>query len=64
VRDALAAAGPPDQNGWREVTLAFEHSVAAGHKLAGFGGQVRVLSPAAVRDWILGTASETLALYS
>lgn len=64
VRDALAAAGPPDPNGWREVTLAFEHDVAAGHKLAGFGGQVQVLSPAAVRDWILGTARETLALYS
>jgi predicted DNA-binding transcriptional regulator YafY len=64
VRDALAAAGPPDPNGWREITLAFEHSVAAGHKLAGFGGQVQVLSPAAVRDWILGTAREILALYS
>jgi predicted DNA-binding transcriptional regulator YafY len=63
VRDALAAAGPPDPNGWREVTLAFEHHVAAGHKLAGFGGQVRVLSPAPVRDWILATAREILALY-
>ena len=64
MRDALAAAGSPDPNGWREVTLDFEHDVAAGHKLAGFGGQVQVLSPAAVRDWILGTARETLALYS
>jgi predicted DNA-binding transcriptional regulator YafY len=64
VRDALAAAGPPDPNGWREVTLAFEHHVAAGHKLAGFGGQVRVLSPALVRDWILATAREILTLYT
>jgi predicted DNA-binding transcriptional regulator YafY len=64
ARDAIAVGGPPDPNGWREITLTFEHDVAAGHKLAGFGGQVQVLSPAPVRDWILATAREILALYS
>ena len=61
MRDAIAVAGP-DPNGWREITLTFEHDVAAGHKLAGFGGQVQVLSPSPVRDWILARARETLAL--
>jgi hypothetical protein len=60
---ALAAAGPPDGRGWREVTLTFEHEVAAGHRLAGFGGQVEVRSPPAVRDWLLATAREIVSLY-
>jgi predicted DNA-binding transcriptional regulator YafY len=60
---ALAAAGPPDGRGWREVTLTFEHEVAAGHRLAGFGGEVEVESPPAVRDWLLATAREIVSLY-
>ncbi len=60
----VTESGPNGGGGWREVTLTFEHTVAAGHKLAGFGGQVRVLSPAPVRDWVLATAREILALYS
>jgi len=63
VRAALEAAGPPDPQGWREVSLTFEHEVAAGHKLAGFGGQVEVLSPEPVREWLLATAREIAALY-
>jgi predicted DNA-binding transcriptional regulator YafY len=63
ARPALEAAGPPDGGGWRAVTLTFEHEVAAGHRLAGFGGQVEVLSPPAVRDWLLATASEIVNLY-
>ena len=35
---ALAAALPPDEDGWRVVTLSFEHERAAAHRLAGFGG--------------------------
>jgi predicted DNA-binding transcriptional regulator YafY len=60
---ALEAAGPPDGRGWREVTLTFEHEAAAGHRLAGFGGQVEVRSPPAVRDWLLATAREIVSLY-
>ncbi|HWG01065.1 MAG TPA: WYL domain-containing protein, partial [Trebonia sp.] len=47
--EVMAAAGPPDEHGFREVTLTFEHATAAAHQLAGFGGLVEVLSPAAVR---------------
>lgn len=62
--DAVAAAGPPDEEGFREVTLTFEHEKAAAHRLAGFGGQVEVLSPPAVRLEIVATAREVLARYA
>ena len=45
-RRALDAAPPADERGFREVALTFEHEAAAVHRLAGFGGQVEVLSPA------------------
>src|SRR5437588_7951965 len=46
----LEAAGPPGQDGWRVVTLSFEHERAAVHRLAGFGDQVEILDPSAVRS--------------
>jgi len=63
VRPALDAALPPDERGWRVVTLSFEHAAAAAHRLAGFGGRVEVLSPASVRDQLLATAREILGYY-
>lgn len=62
-RDAVEAAGPPDGEGVREVTLTFEHEKAAAHRLAGFGGLVEVLSPATVRDELIATAREILDRY-
>jgi len=64
VAAALDAALPPDERGWREVTLSFEHEAAAAHRLAGFGGQVEVLSPPAVRDRLLATARGILGRYA
>ena len=61
--DALAAAQPPDQAGWRVVTLSFEHVLAAAHRLAGFGGLIEVLSPASVSDQLQATAREILSRY-
>jgi predicted DNA-binding transcriptional regulator YafY len=61
--DALNAASAPDDQGWWEVTLSFEHERAAAHRLAGFGGQVEVLSPRPVRDLLLATAREILGRY-
>jgi predicted DNA-binding transcriptional regulator YafY len=46
--------------GFREVTLSFEHETAAVQRLAGFGGQVEVLSPASVRTRLVVTARELL----
>jgi predicted DNA-binding transcriptional regulator YafY len=59
----LEAAGPPGQDGWRVVTLSFEHERAAVHRLAGFGDQVEVLDPPSVRAELLATAREILGRY-
>jgi predicted DNA-binding transcriptional regulator YafY len=64
VQAALGAALPPDEQGWREVTLSFEHELAAAHRLAGFGGLVEVLSPPPVRERLLTTAQEILDRYA
>jgi predicted DNA-binding transcriptional regulator YafY len=60
---ALAAALPPGTDGWRVVTLSFEHEVAAAYRLAGFGDQVEVLSPAPLRDRLVRTARQLLSRY-
>ncbi len=60
---ALEAALPPDEDGWRVVTLSFEHELAASHRLAGFGGRVQVLYPPSVRDELVTTAREILGRY-
>lgn len=59
----VVAMAVPDADGCREVTLAFEHEAAAVHRLAGFGGQVEVLSPAKVRARLVATARELLDQY-
>lgn len=61
---ALASAPPPGADGWRMVTLPFEHEVAAAYRLAGFGDQVEVLSPLSVRDRLVRTARQILARYT
>jgi predicted DNA-binding transcriptional regulator YafY len=60
---ALAAALPPGADGWQVVMLSFEHEVAAAYRLAGFGDQVEVLSPAPVRDRLIRTARQLLRRY-
>jgi len=60
---ALEAAGPPGQDGWRVVTLSFEHERAAVHRLAGFGDQVEILDPPSVRAELLATARAILGRY-
>jgi predicted DNA-binding transcriptional regulator YafY len=59
----LEAALPPDEEGWRTVTLSFEHELAAAYRLAGFGGLVQVLSPLSVREELVLRAREILARY-
>ena len=61
--EALAAAGPADERGWRGVTLSFEHELAAVHRLAGFGGEVEVLDPASVSERLVSTARGILDRY-
>jgi predicted DNA-binding transcriptional regulator YafY len=64
ARTALDAAPPPDAEGWRQVMLSFEHEAAAVHRLAGFGGLVEVLAPAAVRSRLVATARRILERYA
>lgn len=63
ARAAVDAAGPPDERGHREITLSFEHEAAAAHRLAGFGAQLEVLSPGAVRARLVETARQILERY-
>jgi predicted DNA-binding transcriptional regulator YafY len=60
---ALEAAQPPGHDGWRVLTLSFEHERAAVHRLAGFGDQVEILNPPSVRAELLATAREILGRY-
>jgi predicted DNA-binding transcriptional regulator YafY len=63
VRPALDGASPADERGFRDVGLTFEHEAAAVQRLAGFGGQVEVLSPPAVQARLIATARELLRRY-
>lgn len=63
AQQAMEAALPPDEDGWRVVTLSFEHALAAAHRLAGFGGEVEVLAPPSVRQRLRETAREILGRY-
>ena len=63
AQDAIDAALPPDAQGWRELTLRFEHDVAAAHRLAGFGGEIEVLSPLSVRTRLQSVARAILLRY-
>lgn len=62
-RRAAETAGPADGEGLREVTLGFEEEAVAAHRLAGFGGDLRVIEPDLVRDGVIATARELLARY-
>jgi predicted DNA-binding transcriptional regulator YafY len=62
-RAALDTAPPTGERGWREVTLTFEHEAAAAHRLAGFGGQLEVLTPPAVRTRLVELARHILERY-
>jgi predicted DNA-binding transcriptional regulator YafY len=54
---------PPGEDGWRVITLSFEHELAAVHRLAGFGDQVEVLDPPSVRARLLAVARQILGRY-
>jgi predicted DNA-binding transcriptional regulator YafY len=46
---AIAAAGPPDAAGWRELELAVENEDVALSQLTGLGDEVEVLAPVSLR---------------
>jgi len=63
-RRAAEAAGAAGADGLREVVLTFEEERVAAHRLAGFGGEITVISPDAVRTELIATARELLARYA
>jgi predicted DNA-binding transcriptional regulator YafY len=60
VLSAISAAEPADAEGWRSLTLTFEHEAAAAHRLAGFGDLIEVVTPTAVRERLVSIARATL----
>jgi predicted DNA-binding transcriptional regulator YafY len=48
-RKAVAAAGPPDEDGWREVTVAVESPEVAASQLLALGDGVEALDPPELR---------------
>lgn len=58
--DAIANAGPPDADGWREVELDVESQVVAASQLSGLGAGVEVLEPPELRA-ALAEIGQTMA---
>jgi predicted DNA-binding transcriptional regulator YafY len=63
AQTAISSASEPDRDGWRVLTLTFEHDRAAAHRLAGFGDIVEVLGPPEVRDRLIVTAHAIIDRY-
>jgi predicted DNA-binding transcriptional regulator YafY len=58
---AIAHAGPPDHEGWREVELAVEGITVAASQLVGLGGQVEALHPPELRAALATAGAELMA---
>jgi predicted DNA-binding transcriptional regulator YafY len=63
AREALAAAGGADGDGWVTVTLPVESEKVAHEQLAGLGPEVEVLAPESLRARFVSDAVRLAALY-
>jgi predicted DNA-binding transcriptional regulator YafY len=63
-RRAAEAAGAAGADGLREAVLTFEEERVAAHRLAGFGGEIAVISPDAIRTELIASARGLLARYA
>ncbi|WP_329211840.1 YafY family transcriptional regulator [Streptomyces sp. NBC_00683] len=61
--EALAAAGPPDADGWRTLTLPVESEDVAYGQLLSLGPELEVLAPAALRERVADAAERLRDLY-
>jgi predicted DNA-binding transcriptional regulator YafY len=55
--------GPPDREGWRQVTVPIEAVEHAAREMLRLGDEAVVLEPAALRDALRATAAQMLAAY-
>ncbi|HEY9624586.1 MAG TPA: WYL domain-containing protein [Crinalium sp.] len=55
---------PPDADGWIPITLRFDVEKAACAYVLGFGAQMEVVELLELRDRVVQTAKETIALYT
>lgn len=63
VADALASAGPPDADGWVEVTIPSESFEVLAHGILPLGEYAEVLDPPELRARIAATAAGMHARY-
>ncbi|MFI2436907.1 helix-turn-helix transcriptional regulator [Streptomyces sp. NPDC018693] len=63
AREALAAAGEPDADGWLTVTLPVESEEVAHTQLTALGPDAEVLSPASLRGRMRDDAARLARLY-
>lgn len=64
AREALAAAGAPDERGWVTVTLAVESEEVAHAQLTALGPEAEVLSPRGLRARFARDAIRLAGLYA
>jgi predicted DNA-binding transcriptional regulator YafY len=63
AREALAAAGAPDERGWVTVTVPVESEQVAHTQLMALGPEAEVLAPKALRECFARDAARLGALY-
>jgi predicted DNA-binding transcriptional regulator YafY len=63
AREALEAAGDPDEHGWVTVTLPVESEEVAHAQLAALGPEAEVLAPESLRARFVRDATRLAALY-
>jgi predicted DNA-binding transcriptional regulator YafY len=63
ARDAIATAGPPDVEGWVEVTIGVEDLGYAHDDLLRLGADCEVLAPLELRSQLMATAGAMGARY-
>lgn len=64
ARAAAERAGPPDEHGWREVTLPIESIRHAAHDLLRLGADAEVLTPPELRALVAASVAAMAALYA
>ncbi|MCT7355698.1 WYL domain-containing protein [Streptomyces sp. 15-116A] len=63
AREALAAAGAPDDEGWVTLTLPVESEEVAHTQLTALGAEVEILAPESLRERFAAEAARLAELY-